>query len=355
MKPAIKFEENELLLLDQRKLPQEETYLRYERPGPVASAISDMVVRGAPAIGITAAYAMALAARGHGNDDQILRQEKKKDILSAMEEAADRLRRARPTASNLFWAVDRMLNKARSLLAGDEVTGAYLAEAMLKEADKIHRQDVEQNRKMGQYGAQLVEEGDSILTHCNAGALATGGYGTALGVIRAAAERHDSIDVYVDETRPRLQGARLTAWELQQEDIPFTLITDNQAGWLMRSQEIDVVFVGADRIAANGDVANKIGTYTLACLAQRHGIPFYVAAPGSTIDLGLSCGDEIELEERDATEVTYIGGQCIAPQGAKAKNVAFDVTPHHMVTAIITEKGTIHRPYRRQLSAEFAQ
>jgi methylthioribose-1-phosphate isomerase len=326
-------------LIDQRKLPLEFVVVDLDDYRDVAMAIQEMYVRGAPAIGATAAFGMALAAE----QSQATTRE---ELLQDLETAADVLRATRPTAVNLFWAVDRMLHKAQT---SKQSSTAQIVEELVAEAGRIADEDVEINRRMGRHGSSLVESGFNILTHCNAGALATVDYGTALGVIRAAHEQGKEIHVWVDETRPRLQGARLTAWELMNEGIPMTLIADNVAGHLMRTGQVDIVFVGSDRTAGNGDVANKIGTYKLAVLARENGIPFYAVVPTSTIDLSLSSGDDIPIEERDAREVTHIGDCQIAPDGVRVRNVAFDVTPHRYVTGIITENGIAYPPYRQSL------
>ncbi|HEX6973798.1 MAG TPA: S-methyl-5-thioribose-1-phosphate isomerase [Vicinamibacterales bacterium] len=306
-----------LSLLDQRLLPQREHWVECRTASEVADAIRTMVVRGAPAIGVAAAYGMALAAK-RGDD---------------LEHAALVLKAARPTAVNLAWAVDRM-----RAAGGD-------AAALVREAESIHRADVEANRRMGRFGAELLGDQATVLTHCNAGALATAGYGTALGVIRAAIEAGKRIAVFADETRPYLQGARLTAWELQQDNIAVTLITDNMAGHFFQQGAFDAVIVGADRIAANGDTANKIGTYTVAVLAHTHGVPFYVAAPISTIDPRCPTGAGIPIEERSAEEVVDIFGSRVAPEGINVRHPAFDVTPARLITAIITERGVLRPPF----------
>jgi methylthioribose-1-phosphate isomerase len=311
-----------LFLLDQRLLPREETWVECASAGDVAEAIRTMVVRGAPAIGVSAAFGMAMAAR-RGDD---------------LELAADMLKRSRPTAVNLAWAVDRMTEHR-----GDAV----------EEAQRILDEDVAGNMRMGRYGAELLGAQSTILTHCNAGALATGGYGTALGVIRAAVESGRNVAVFADETRPYLQGARLTAWELQRDGIDVTLITDNMSGHFFQQGKFDAVIVGADRIAANGDAANKIGTYTLAVLAHAHGVPFYVAAPVSTIDAACPSGAEIPIEERSALEVTEINGTRVAPEGVAVRHPAFDVTPARLITAIITERGVLRAPYAEAIRNVF--
>jgi methylthioribose-1-phosphate isomerase len=339
MLPTITWENGEVVLIDQRKLPAEETYIRCRSVDCVAEAIETMVIRGAPAIGVAAAYGVALGLR---------MLEKDEDLDARFDGIYKRLERTRPTARNLFWALERMKgvfdrNRARGLDA--------LKKILLDEAKAVDREDVDINRRMGAWGKDLVPRGAVILTHCNAGALATSGYGTALGVIRAAYERDTSIRVYADETRPFLQGARLTVWELDREGIPVTLITDNMAGWLMKKGEITMVVTGADRITANGDAANKIGTYSVALLAREHGIPFYVAAPLSTIDMGLERGEEIPIEERDPEEVRTAGGCPITVPGIAVRNPAFDVTPAGLIAAIITENGIARPPYEHSLAA----
>jgi len=304
----------------------------------VAQAIKEMHIRGAPAIGAAAAFGLALTAY-HS------KAASPEELLQELEEAARLLRTTRPTAVNLFWAIDRVLSKARAI----ESDVVALKEAVIQEAQAIAEEDVNTNKRMGAYGAELIEDGYNILTHCNTGALATVDYGTALGVVRTAWEQGKRIHVWVDETRPRLQGARLTAWELKQLGIPATLVADNAAGLLMRSGRVDIVLVGADRIAANGDVANKIGTYNLAVLAREHGLPFYSVAPTSTVDLSIPSGEHIPIEERDAEEVTHIRGIPIAPEGMPVYNPAFDVTPHRYVTGIVTEKGIVYPPFELNL------
>ncbi|MBK7581699.1 MAG: S-methyl-5-thioribose-1-phosphate isomerase [Myxococcales bacterium] len=310
-----------VLMLDQRRLPTEEIYERLRSSSEVARGIRDMVVRGAPAIGVAAAYGVVLAAR----------QAKSLDELGAL---ALEIRSARPTAVNLMWAVDRMLSAAQAF---GRVDVAMLA----AEARTLHRDDVAANRKLGALGAERVPDGATILTHCNAGALATGGYGSALGVIRAAVGAGKRVRVLADETRPYLQGLRLTAWELHQDGIPVEILTDGMAGWFFAQNAIDLSVVGADRIARNGDVANKIGTYSVACLSRAHERPFYVAAPWSTVDVDCATGESIPIEERSPTEITHFGGRRIAPEGVGARNPAFDVTPARLVNAIFTERGVI--------------
>jgi methylthioribose-1-phosphate isomerase len=305
----------------------------------VAAAIKKLSVRGAPAIGAAAAYGLALAAGE-------IKTGSREDYVARMREAAAELAVTRPTAVNLSWAVDRIIRRLEGTQSDDL---AVLHRTVLDEAHAIYQEDVSANRRMGQYGRALIPHGGCILTHCNAGALATAGYGTALGVIRAAREEGKNVNVFADETRPLLQGSRLTAWEMYQEGIPVTVITDNMAGYLMAKDKVDLVLVGADRITANGDVANKIGTYSLAVLAKEHHIPFYVAAPISTVDLSLATGSDIPIEERDMTEVTHLAGCQIAPAGVQVWNPAFDVTPARLVTAIITERGIVRPPYPENL------
>lgn len=332
---AIRFENDVLSLLDQTRLPTQEVWVTYGRWEPVVEAIRTMVVRGAPAIGVTAAYAMVLAAKEY---------EDREDRLSAMESASRGLAASRPTAVNLFWALDRMERLWRK--------GADL-DALRLEAIAIHREDIAMCRAMGDFGAELVPENARILTHCNAGALATGGYGTALGVIRSAHRAGKVQMVYCDETRPLLQGARLTAYELVTDGIPATLITDGMAASLMTKGMIDFIVVGCDRMAANGDFANKIGTYSLAVLAKHHGIPFYTALPSSTVDMALPEGSRIVIEERKGEEVTHLGGVQTGPDGVLVYNPAFDVTPHELLTGIITEKGVIFPPFDMGLKKLF--
>ncbi|MEW6442450.1 MAG: S-methyl-5-thioribose-1-phosphate isomerase [bacterium] len=326
-------------LLDQRLLPNQERYFECRTGADVVEAIRQMVIRGAPAIGIAAAYGCVLEA---------LRIEQ--DEVGAFQRALERFSRqmeeARPTAVNLRWALERM--RAVGLRSGWKRV-PDIRKALAREARRIHAEDLEANWRMGQAGSRLVPRRSKILTYCNAGTLATGGYGTAAGVIRACWRRAQTVEVFACETRPFLQGARLTAWELMREGIPVTLITDNMAGYLMGAGRIDCVIVGADRIAANGDVANKIGTYGLSVLARKHKIPFYVAAPVSTIDFACPSGREIPIEIRDAGEVTHMAGVAIAPQGCRALNPAFDVTPHGLISAIVTEGGVIRPPYRTRL------
>ncbi|OPX86746.1 MAG: Methylthioribose-1-phosphate isomerase [Pelotomaculum sp. PtaB.Bin104] len=334
-------EEGYLELLDQSKLPLEVTYLKCKDYLDVADAIRRLAVRGAPAIGAAAAYGLVLGASK-------LQALSKEVLISGVEATAKELMATRPTAVNLRWAMDRLLNRLR-LAETDNVS--ELKSALLAEAKLIYQKDLDNNRKIGEYGQALIPAGARILTHCNAGALATAGFGTALGVIRAAHEAGKNVSVYADETRPLLQGARLTTWEMLHDNIPVTLITDNMAGYSMACGRVDLIIVGADRITANGDTANKIGTYSLAILAQAHHLPFYVAAPVSTVDLSLASGAEIPIEERESTEVTHFNGHLVAPAGVKVWNPAFDVTPNRLITAIITELGVIGQPYSKNLQA----
>jgi methylthioribose-1-phosphate isomerase len=322
-------------MIDQTLLPGEERLIDLRDHFEVAEAIKTMKVRGAPAIGVTAALGVALAAHSStaGSTGR---------LLTETREAAEVLGATRPTAINLFWAIERMLKVAEANSTGSV---AEFKEALTAAAIAIQEEDIERNRRLGAHGAALISDGDRVLTHCNAGGLACAGYGTALGVIAAAWEQGKKIHVFVDETRPLLQGARLTAWELKKAGIPMTLITDNMAGHFMRIGSIDKVVVGADRIAANGDTANKIGTYSVAILAQAHGIPFYVAAPTSTIDPAVPDGGGIPIEERAADEITTIGGVIVAPAGVETANPAFDITPNRLITAIVTERGVATPPY----------
>lgn len=339
----VRLEQQGLVLLDQRLLPQAETYLTIVTAAGVADAIRDMVVRGAPAIGVAAAAGIALAARA-------ARHESAELFRTLLDDAAELLIAARPTAINLAWAVQKMLDIADASLAAGAST-AETADAVEQAAHALREEDVASNRSMGQHGSLLVPDGANVLVHCNAGALATAGYGTALGVLRAAHAEGKKLSVYATETRPYLQGTRLTAWELIRDGIGVTLITDGMAGALMSRGDVDLVLVGADRIAANGDVANKVGTYTLAVLARRHGVPFYVAAPTSTVDPECADGAGIPIEERHEDEVLHFLGQRIAPEGVAARHIAFDVTPASLVSAIITEQGVIRAPYERSLAS----
>ncbi len=342
------WEDGALVLIDQTALPREVRTRRCTSWEEVADAIRRLEVRGAPAIGLVAAYGLVLAAQevpGAGG---------RADRLGRLREAAEGLRATRPTAVNLAWALDRMLRVADATPDPEA-----LPARLLQTAGQLARADLEVNRRIGRHGAALLASGARVLTYCNTGGLATGGYGTAFGVLRSAHEQGRGIHVIVCETRPVLQGARLTMWELRRAGIPATLITDNAAGTLMRAREIDAVIVGADRIAANGDVANKVGTYTLAVLARAHEIPFYVAAPLSTVDLSTPGGDAIPIEERAPDEVTTLAGVRLAPAGVAVRNPAFDITPHSFVTAIVTEAGVIRPPYdaglRRAVAAEAAE
>jgi methylthioribose-1-phosphate isomerase len=331
----VRWEDGRLVLLDQTRLPTEEVERAYTAWPEVAEAIRSLVVRGAPAIGVAAAFGVVLAARQSRAPDASA-------LLADLEDAIKGLAATRPTAVNLFWALDRMRRVAE---AGRDLPVAALSDRLLAEARAILAEDLAANRAMGAHGAALVPEGARLLTHCNAGALATAGYGTAIGVIRAAHERGRLALVWVDETRPVMQGSRLTAWELAKEGIPHRLISDVAAGFVMKRGLVDLVVTGADRIAANGDTANKIGTYSVAVLARHHGIPFYVAAPFSTIDPSMASGASIVIEERDASEVRGVAGRQTAPAASPVFNPAFDVTPAELITAIITERGVIRPPY----------
>ena len=346
MLPTIDLQDDVIVMVDQRKLPAEEVYVRCRTVPEVAKAIRTMVVRGAPAIGVAAAYGLALGAKRckeKGTRQFAVEFQKNCDLMAA----------TRPTAVNLFWAIDRMKRAfADGAQAGE--SPEELVGRLEREAKAIHDEDVANCRTMGGFGAEMVKDGARVLTHCNAGALATAGYGSALGVIRAAVEQGKKIAVFADETRPFMQGARLTAWELVRDGINTTVITESMAGPLMRDGEIDIAIVGADRIAANGDTANKIGTYTVAVLAHEHSIPFYVAAPISTIDLATPEGKLIPIEERDQREVTHFGTARVTPEGAHTRNPAFDVTPHRYITGIITERGILRPPYAESLKQAVA-
>lgn len=336
---TIEFKEDVLFLIDQRKLPINYEIFECRTYEDVYFAIKDMVVRGAPAIGATAAYGVVLAAKEFLDNS-------KEDFLSNMDKALGRLNQSRPTAVNLMWATDRMrkvIEENKNLLLEDIYT------RLKDEADRIFKEDIETNKKIGKIGNQIVGNKATILTHCNTGALATAGFGTALGVVREAFYSGKDIFVYADETRPRLQGGRLTAWELVQEGIPSKLIADSVAATLIRDGKIDLILVGADRIALNGDTANKIGTFMLSVLAKEYDVPFYVVAPTSTIDFSIESGDEIVIEERDAKEVTHIETIRIAPEGIEVYNPAFDVTPHGNIRGIITEKGIIRPPFKENI------
>jgi methylthioribose-1-phosphate isomerase len=335
---AIEWLDGRLRILDQSKLPREQIFADLDNYQDVVLAIKEMRVRGAPTIGVAAAYGIALGASG-------ITTASKDEFLAQLNQVMQTFAASRPTAVNLFQAINRMKKAA----GGDGV--AEIKNSLVNEAKRIHEEEVTATRELSQLGAGLIKNGFTVLTHCNAGPLATAGYGTALGVIKTAKDQGQKVSVFVTETRPLLQGARLTAWELRQESIPVTLITDSMAGYFMQQRKIDCVIVGADRIATNGDVANKIGTYTLAVLAKENKIPFYIAAPTSTIDLSLSSGDKIPIEERSPEEVTHIQGVPIAPEGIRAANPAFDITPHSYITAIITEKGIIRGPYTEGLNS----
>lgn len=342
---TLRWRADKLEMIDQRVLPMRFEYLSYANADEVAEGIRSMVVRGAPAIGCAAAYGVALQALAYQHAD-------KPGFEQAMAHGFQVLAASRPTAVNLFWALQRV---KEFLQAHAHQSQVQMAAALLALAHEISAEDVRINRAMGDFGAALLKDGARVLTHCNAGALATAGHGTALGVIRSAVEAGKKISVFADETRPFLQGARLTAWEMVQENIPVTLITDNMAGHLMKCGEIDAVIVGTDRVAANGDVANKIGTYMVAVLAHRHNIPFYVACPLSTIDMQLPHGDAIPIEERSHNEVTGFGAQRWAPSGVQVRNPAFDVTPAELVSALITEKGVVYRPDQAALRQLFGR
>src|ERR1700694_5349784 len=336
-----------VVFIDQTKLPTEEVYVTCTTHQQVADVIRNMVVRGAPAIGVAAAMGIALGV-------QKSKANTIADLKKEFDQICENMGQTRPTAVNLFWAIRRMTEKFESL---SNKPVAQIKQALIEEAQRMHAEDIAANQAMGRHGATLMPSSGGVLTHCNAGALATAGYGTALGVIRAAIEAGKKIHVYADETRPFLQGSRLTAWELMKDGIPTTVISDNMAGVMMQQGKIGAIVVGADRIAANGDVANKIGTYTLAILAKEHGIPFYVAAPISTVDLATPDGGKIPIEQRNAREVTHIAGKQMVPDGVQVENPAFDVTPAKYVTAIITERGIARAPYTeslRKLSAEGA-
>ncbi len=342
---TLRWRDNRLEMIDQRILPERFEYVTFDSAAAVSEGIRNMVVRGAPAIGCAAAYGIALEARR-------LEHLPEKDFESALEKSFTELVHSRPTAVNLFWALQRMREAWNTV---KHQSHAVIAQKLLSEAKAIQTEDLRVNRAIGKHGVALIKDNARILTYCNAGALATSGHGTALGVIRSAVEAGNKVSVFTGETRPFLQGARLTAWELVKENIPVTLITDNMAGHLMSRGEIDVVVVGTDRVAANGDVANKIGTYMLAVLAQRHHIPFYVACPLSSIDLGIANGAAIPIEERSASEVSGFRRTQWAAEGVKVRNPAFDVTPAELVTGLITEKGVVLSPNRKKLAALFVE
>lgn len=350
---VVEWDRDHVRMLDQRRLPGTVEHLELRTVEAVAEGIRDMAVRGAPAIGIAAAYGLALSARTVDADSA-------STWRAAFQADRDLLHATRPTAVNLAWALERCSRIADETLAAAAgeafpTLRARLESDLLSEAKAIDDEDAWMCRRMGDFGAALVPSGARVLTHCNAGGLATGGYGTAVGVIRSAWARHGDLHVFVDETRPLLQGARLTAWELSREAIPYTLITDSMAGWFMRQGKVDLVVVGADRICANGDVANKIGTYSVAVLCRHHNIPFYVAAPFSTIDLTLASGTQIPIEQRDPREVMSLHGVRVAPEDAVAANPAFDVTPAELIRAIITERGVMRAPYTESLARAAAE
>jgi methylthioribose-1-phosphate isomerase len=333
---TIEWKNDRVVMLDQRLLPQKEIYRVYHDYVEVAYAIRERVIRGAPAIGVAAAMGVALGVL----------KAPQKTFDREFERVISTLGKTRPTAVNLFWALQRM----RKIYSNNRGNGVEAVQRALKEeALKIYQEDIAANKQLGKFGVSLLRNARQIMTHCNAGALATAGYGTALGIIRALKESGKQFEVYVNETRPFLQGARLTAWELMKEKIPATLITDSTAGYVMQKGRVDAVVVGCDRVAANGDVANKIGTYTIAVLAKRHGIPFYVAAPTSSIDTNCSSGKDIPIEQRDPKEVSHIFGKPLAPKGMKIFNPAFDVTSQELISAIITEKGVINPPYQQNI------
>lgn len=342
---TLRWANGRLEMVDQRTLPAAFEYIAYDSAASVAEGIRGMVVRGAPAIGVAAAYGVALEALR-------LQGESKADFKAGLEAGFKVLAASRPTAVNLFWALERMRQVCSSMVGQSNFA---VAERLLAEAREVFEEDIRVNRAMGGYGAELLSDGARVLTHCNAGALATAGHGTALGVIRSAVEAGKKISVISDETRPFLQGARLTAWEMVQENIPVTLITDNMSGFMMSRGEVDAVVVGTDRVAGNGDVANKIGTYMVAALARRHGIPFYVACPLSTIDMSIASGADIPIEERASDEVTGFRECQWAAKGVHVRNPAFDITPAELVTALITEKGIVHQPNRERIGSLFSR
>ena len=336
---TLEWTDNGVRFIDQTKLPMEETYVTCKTHEQVADVIRTMVVRGAPAIGVAAAMGIALGVKNS-------KAESVGELKKELDQICDVIGKTRPTAVNLFWAIHRMQEKFERARVRPL---AQIKQYLIEESKRMHAEDIAANQAMGRHGATLMPSEGGVLTHCNAGALATAGYGTALGVIRAAVEQGKKIHVYADETRPFLQGSRLTAWELMKDNIPTTVISDNMAGAMMRQGKIGAIVVGADRIAANGDVANKIGTYTVAVLAKEHGIPFYVAAPISTVDLACPDGSKIPIEQRDAREVTHIAGRQMVPDGVQIENPAFDVTPAKYVTAIITERVIAREPYQNSL------
>ena len=339
MVKTIEYIDGMVRMIDQTRLPLEKIFVDCKSVEEVGHAISTMIIRGAPAIGVAAAMGVSLAAESITADDF-------DNFFSQLESKCDELAQSRPTAVNLFWAIERMKKVAKE---NNILPLIELKARLKKESIDILNEDIAANKNIGNHGQTLVKDGNSILTHCNAGALATAGFGTALGVIRASVNEGKKISVFANETRPYLQGARLTAWELNEDNIPVTVITDNMCGHFMQKKRIDLVVVGADRIAANGDVANKIGTYMAAVLARENNIPFYVAAPISTLDLSLESGEKIPIEERSGEEVLTINGKRIAPEGVSAAHPAFDITPNHLVTAIITDKGIVRNPYTENL------
>ena len=343
MVESVRLTEDAVVILDQRLLPGEEKYLHLTSAAEMVEAIRTLAVRGAPAIGVAAAFALAQEARG-------LSRLEPGEFLGRLRQAASALRSARPTAVNLAWAVDRVMGRIEDSLGRAWISPAEMADLLREEAMAIYRENREMDMRILSHALEVIPEGARILTHCNAGSLATAGYGTALGAIIHAHQQGRRVSVWVDETRPLLQGARLTAWELEKAGVSYRVIADNMAGYLMYRGEVDLVLVGADRIAANGDVANKIGTYGLAVLARHHGVPFYVAAPRSTLDLSLRSGEEIVIEERDEQEVLTVLGQRVTPAGARARNPAFDVTPASLVSAIITDQGVLRPPLDRALA-----
>lgn len=339
----VQYENGRVILLDQRKLPREEKYSEFDDYQSIITAIKDMVVRGAPAIGLTGAAGLAVGAHQ-------ITTTSPQQFIKELRQIGKEISSARPTAVNLSWAIELMEQVALTYLPEGI---SFVKQRLNEKVSQMIVEDIEINERIGAFGSELIQNGDTILTHCNAGALATGGFGTALGVIRAAWQNGKKIKVIADETRPLLQGARLTVWELMKEEIPVTLITDNMAGYLMSKNLINKVIVGADRIATNGDFANKIGTYSLAVLAINHGIPFYVAAPISTVDPKTSCGSDIPIEERNPAEITHFNGSPIAPEGVEVKNPAFDITPYELISAIITEKGIIRPPFSQKIAQLF--
>lgn len=344
----VEWTEEGVKMLDQRLLPTEEKWLMLKTFNDVADGIRDMVVRGAPAIGVSAAYGIAVGVKNFVGTNV-------EDLEEELDYICEVIGKTRPTAVNLFWAIDRM-KRTFQKAKGEGKTITEIKQIMIQDAKDIHEEDIESQRLIAKFGGELLNDNSTVLTHCNAGALATGGvWGTALGVIRGAVDQGKTISVYADETRPYLQGARLTAWELLKDNIPVTLITDNMSGHVMKKGMIQAVVVGSDRIAANGDVANKIGTYMVAVLAKQHGIPFYVAAPLSTVDMNCPTGDDIPIEERDIREITHMKEIQLAPEGISVDNFAFDVTPNEIVDAIITEKGVARKPYTESLRKMFEE